>query len=604
MPTVSAANPRRARPHCCATAPAARLPDPESLLAYHDCLLFLLAYPESAALLAAARRELARVAAAARVIIETGPERVRAKLDNSGIAWAPTTIAFGYDIARWLAERHPRHAEIDSFDESGAALPALLRHALPALEFEMLAADDATSDDFLATASAGHRGTRLQWLVAQCAALPCPDGLREHLFDALKAYITINPGDGALTRTFVRGLAGMTFFHRGDLLRRVDAQSLVAMPLAPPPALSSAQRAHLLDAGRAMLASLGRETDAISAALPAGIEYHALDRGVAIALYTMAPGRRLPLDSHVGFMLFKNSIPVGYGGGWPFLGTARIGVNVFSPFRGGESAYLFCQVLRVYSQRFGVDRFIAEPSQFGGGNREGLESGAFWFYYRLGFRPVASRLAALAADEYARMQRAPGYRPPLPVLRRFTRSDIELRLRPGVRGAPGVRSRGPVARGFRLDRHALSRRPRQGGGIRGAQGLAGAGRPRQSALAGGGTRRVRGAMPAVRPDPRPCPLAGARQGAADRARARQGRRRVPLFRPAAEPRTAACGARGYRRARPLKPQSRARVHSRRLSRRLQSPRPRRRTARSPSPGRVNGPQAIVEEHRQSRRARP
>ncbi len=186
-----------------------------------------------------------------------------------------------------------------------------------------------------------------------------------------------------------------------------------------------------------MLASLGRETDAISAAEPAGIEHHALGRGVTIALYVMAPGRRLPLDSHVGFMLFKNSIPVGYGGGWPFLTTAKIGVNIFPPFRGGESAFLFCQVLRVYHQRFGVDRFIAEPSQFGGGNREGLESGAFWFYYRLGFRPVAVRLAALAAEEYARMQRTPGYRPPLPVLRRFTRSDIELRLHPESARAPG-----------------------------------------------------------------------------------------------------------------------------------------------------------------------
>jgi hypothetical protein len=406
------------------------LTEPDSLLAYHDCLLFLLAYPESATLHAATRRELTRVAAATRILVESGPARTRARLANSGLAWAPMTIAFGYDIARWLAERYPRHAEIDSFDAGGAALPVLLRHALPTLEFEMLAADDAASGDLLAMASEGHRGTHLQWLVAQCARLPCSEQLREHLFDALKAFITINPGAGTLSRTFVRGLPGRTFFHRDDLLRRVDPIALVALPLTPSPALSRAQRGRLLDAGRAMLASLGRETDAISAAEPAGIEHYALGRGVTIALYTMAPGRRLPLDSHVGFMLFKNSIPVGYGGGWPFLGTAKVGVNVFAPFRGGESAFLFCQVLRVYHQRFGVDRFIAEPSQFGGGNREGLESGAFWFYYRLGFRPVAARLAALAAEEYARMKGTPGYRPPLPVLRRFTRSDIELRLQP------------------------------------------------------------------------------------------------------------------------------------------------------------------------------
>ena len=234
----------------------------------------------------------------------------------------------------------------------------------------------------------------------------------------------------------MRGPAARIFFHRGDLKRVVDPQALLTLPLAPAQILTREQRVHVLDAGRAMLASLGRETDAISAAEPEGIEYHVLGRGVAIALYTMAPGRRLPLDSHVGFMLFKNSIPIGYGGGWPFLGTAKIGVNIFAPFRGGESAYLFCQVLRVYTQRFGVDHFVAEPSQFGGGNREGIESGAFWFYYRLGFRPVNPALASLAADEFDRMRRKPAYRPPFAVLRRFTRSDIELCLLPELAASP------------------------------------------------------------------------------------------------------------------------------------------------------------------------
>jgi hypothetical protein len=412
------------------------LTDPKALLGLHDCLLFLLAYPESAGLLAAARRELERVAGAARVMIEGGPARARARLANSGVAWAPMTIAFGYDIARWLVDAHPRNGEIDSFAEAGASLPELLRHVLPAMEFELLAADDTGSEAFLGEASAGHRGTRLAWLVTQFAGLHCTQGLREQLFDSLQAFITINPGATALSRTFVRGLPTRTFFQRGDLQRVVDPRAMLARKLAPPLALTRAQRRQLLDAGRATLASLGRETDAIAAAEPGGIEYHALGRGVAIALYTMAPGRRLPLDSHVGFMLFKNSIPVGYGGGWPFLGTAKIGVNIFAPFRGGESAWLFCQVLRVYSQRFGIDHFIAEPSQFGGGNREGLASGAFWFYYRLGFRPVAPAIATLAADEFEKMRGAPGYRPPLPMLRRFTRSDIELRLPPGLAGPP------------------------------------------------------------------------------------------------------------------------------------------------------------------------
>ena len=410
---------------------ACEVADPDVLLGYHDCLLFQLAYPGSADLLALARRELTRVAAAAQVMMEAGTARARARLANSGVAWTPTTIAFGYGIARWLAQRHPDNADVSSFDDTGAALPELLRHALPPMEFELLAADTG-AEDFLAQASARHRGSQLTWLVAQCERLPCADTLREQLFDSLKAYITITPGATGLSRTFVRGLPAKPYFQRGDLQRSVDPLAMIALPIAPPLALARAERARLLDAGRAMLASLGRETDAISAAAAEGIEYHALGRGVAIALYTMVPDRRLPLDSHVGFMLFRNAVPIGYGGGWPFLGTAKIGVNIFAPFRGGESAYLFCQVLRVYCQRFGVDHFVAEPSQFGGGNREGLTSGAFWFYYRLGFRPVVSTLAALAAREFERIRRVPGYRAPLAVLRRFTRSDIELRIGDGA----------------------------------------------------------------------------------------------------------------------------------------------------------------------------
>jgi hypothetical protein len=57
-----------------------------------------------------------------------------------------------------------------------------------------------------------------------------------------------------------------------------------------------------------------------------------------------------------------------------------------------------------------------------------LQSGAFWFYYRLGFRPMEDRPARLAAAEWARMRSDPGYRTPIPMLRRFTGSDIELRL--------------------------------------------------------------------------------------------------------------------------------------------------------------------------------
>jgi hypothetical protein len=440
-------------------AAACAIADPLVLAAYHDCLLCLLAYPESRSLRDRTRAELKRVAATARHLMASGPARARARLANSGIAWTDVTISFGWDIACWLVERFPAHADLDSFGENGIAPQSVLGEALAPMEFE-LAAAAATPLDFVAEACAVRRGTKLAGLVRAFARLPCSDALRGQLFEALQPFIVIRPGASMLSRTFVRGLPAATFFHRGGLERDVDLRTLLERPLPAPRRLSAAERLHVVDAGRAMLSALGRETDAIALACPDGVRYYELERGVALALYTMRPDRRSPLDSHVGMMIFKNGVPVGYGGGWPFLGTCKIGVNVFAPFRGGESALLFGQVLRVYRQCFGVERFVAEPSQFGGSNKEGLQSGAFWFYYRLGFRPIEPRSAQRAEAAWARMQADPDHRTPVGELRRFTDSDIELRLGALPECEPGVLSdavTGWIRRDFGGDRAAAER---------------------------------------------------------------------------------------------------------------------------------------------------
>jgi len=411
---------------------------PEALLAWHDALLFLLAHPETRDLRDAARRALDGVEAASRAVAERGPDAWRDRLAGHGIAWSSVTVTFGWDLARWLARRFPHHAELARLGARRAPLGRILQGALSPLEVELVASTDGDAPAFLDEATSGVAGSRLSWLVAHLERLACPDELRQVLWESLVPYLTIRPGGSILSRTRARGLPAPTFFHREPLLRGPGGELAKVLddPLPRARRLSPAERTRLLDAARAMLAALGRETDAVSLADPRGVAWHDVGRGAAVALFTAGRERHEPLDAHVGMMLFKNGLPVGYGGGWPFLGTCRIGVNIFEAYRGGESAFLFAQVLRVYRQRFGVRRFVAEPSQFGGGDLEGLRSGAFWFYYRLGFRPVGRRAAALARAESERMRAEPGYRTPLPALRRFTRSDMQLAVEGGLPPGP------------------------------------------------------------------------------------------------------------------------------------------------------------------------
>jgi hypothetical protein len=88
--------------------------------------------------------------------------------------------------------------------------------------------------------------------------------------------------------------------------------------------------------------------------------------------------------------------------------------------------------MRVFHAISGCTRFIANPYQFGQDNSEALRSGAFWFYYRLGYRPVDADVQRAARYEYVRIRRRAGYRTPLAALKRLASCDMHLTL-PGAR---------------------------------------------------------------------------------------------------------------------------------------------------------------------------
>jgi hypothetical protein len=391
---------------------------------YRDALLFLLAYPQTPALYRAARRELARV----ETIAAAFPPDALRPFAGSGLPGSTVTASVTLDIARWLARHHPGAAEIESFGDAARPLAGVLALALPALEAELTASAGDSLE--LLDVAKGRASSRLAFLVDAVDAIDASPPVRGLLFESLEPWLSIRAG-GTLARAAARGFARVPFCHQAPLSKTVaELRPVVDEPLPAPSLLSARQRSALIDTARATLAVLARETDPVTWPSRDGVTLYELARGASIALYPMDRARRFALDSHTGYLLMKNGVPVGYGGGWPFLATCRTGINVFPAFRGGESSWLFAQVLRVYRHHFGVSRFLVEPYQFGAGNREGLLSGAFWMYYRLGFRPVERRLRGLASAEFERIRKGAGYRSPLATMRALAESDIALDLAP------------------------------------------------------------------------------------------------------------------------------------------------------------------------------
>jgi hypothetical protein len=134
----------------------------------------------------------------------------------------------------------------------------------------------------------------------------------------------------------------------------------------------------------------------------------------------------------MGFLILSNGAPIGYGGASVLFRQVNTGINIFDEYRGSEAAWLWVQVMRVFHSLTGCTRYIANPYQFGSENSEALRSGAFWFYYRLGYRPVERETRDLAKREFEKLQANRRFRTPLATLRKLAACDMHLTL-PGAR---------------------------------------------------------------------------------------------------------------------------------------------------------------------------
>ena len=131
------------------------------------------------------------------------------------------------------------------------------------------------------------------------------------------------------------------------------------------------------------------------------------------------PGLRLPLRAYHAAMMFKNGVPVGYFEGISLFERMESGFNLYYSFRDGETAWLYARTLNIFRHLLGVTAFSLDPYQIGYENEEGIESGAFWFYRKLGFRPTRPELLKLTLAEERKISRRPSYRTSKAVLRRL-----------------------------------------------------------------------------------------------------------------------------------------------------------------------------------------
>jgi hypothetical protein len=266
----------------------------------------------------------------------------------------------------------------------------------------------------------------LRWLIRQCERLPLSREERAEIFGSLELAVCWQLGDSRATRTLGKRPVRQVFYHLGPLIQRRHislAKELAAPPL-PLKKLSRREGKRIIDLCREATTVRYRELYGTTRGDPAQVVQASVGRGVEVFLWGLPPEHRLPLRAYQAGFTLKNGVPINYIEGIALCEWMEIGFNTFYAYRDGETAWVYAQVLRLLHQILGVTCISVYPYQLGKGNEEAIKSGAFWFYRKLGFRPMRPELARLVAAEEKKIALDPAYRTPPATLRRLAEGHV------------------------------------------------------------------------------------------------------------------------------------------------------------------------------------
>lgn len=388
----------------------------KSVQLFFDTLQFIIAYPDNKSVYAKAVEALEQL----RLHIESH-ERLKTSLYNTGVSGTDVCTSYSFELVKWLRNTRRNEIKLSFFEKEDHEIQASLSVVMPKVESEIFQDANADWRTWLKQSKQKNKDLLDQIISVYDGTTVRPE-VKEELWNAMGMNVEIHLSDNCrLPEHLIT-----PHFHR-SLIRKTPSNKLPEFkPVRVK--LSQSDAAAVLDCGRMALVRHLREIDPVTYSSPELVSYYQLPRGISVALLDMTPERRHPIDSYMGFVAFKNGMPVGYAGSWLLFDSGRIGLNVFPSYRGGESQYIFQHVLELHRQVYRLKRFSVDPYQLGKDNSDGIHSGAFWVWHHIGFRPIKKEQRELAADEDKKRKQSHGYRSPESVLKKLADGRMELVL--------------------------------------------------------------------------------------------------------------------------------------------------------------------------------
>jgi len=413
-----------------ATLARRRLTDVESLIRFHETLLFLRAFPQGPSVVSRTEK-----------LLETFHQRVEElrvsgadfsdfdTFEVSGIAGTTMEDTLSFDVVRWLARRIPHNIEIEWDDyEEERALAATWPRFLPLLDEDGFVEANIPWLRWLHAAK-GKSG-ELEWLLRRFEQMPIPDREKAELYDSLRLPVRWQLQNMKLSRTRNWHRPRSIYYHTEPLIPRsqINLDRELSQPGLVLKKLPLRQGKAVMETIREIMVVRYRELYGTTLGDPRSVVQVDVGRGVVIHLWNLPPDRRLPLRAYVAGFTLKNGVPINYIEAIGLCEWIEVGFNTFYTYRDGETAWIYAQALRCLHRYMGARCVSVYPYQVGQGNDEAIESGAFWFYRKLGFRPGRPDLLRLAEREEQRIAANRAYRSSRRVLQRLAEGHVFYEL--------------------------------------------------------------------------------------------------------------------------------------------------------------------------------
>ncbi len=396
----------------------------KTLFAFHEHLLFYKAYPVSEAVRRFSERELLHF-----------NQRVEAldlvqELAQTGIAGTEFSYAFDYSNAQFMVKVFGDAIEVDWEDyeyQEKEPLVDILWLLLDDCESDAADSEDLTVREILERA-AGDR-TVISFLL-ECFARAFPPKAAAQVYNDcnLMLTMTLTAKSPSRSNTGDTPPKPLWIWNPREDRSQFSFTKEILRPLRLPDPAPRRRAQELLNLVHGTLLVRAREYYGATHGDPHDFYEIPLERGATLLYWFARPEWRLPQETGLGFVMLKNGVPISYGGGGAHPARLEIAVNLFDTFRGGEAAWVYAQLIRAARAFYHAPWCVARKYQVGYENDEGLDSGSYWFYYKLGFRSADEDIRKLAEQERKKIVKRKGYRTPRAILKKLAEADVVLPL--------------------------------------------------------------------------------------------------------------------------------------------------------------------------------